>query len=106
MTKLYASFVFSFSIALSSSAAIAQNLPQPHDSCLVGYPDGTFRETQLVTRYEFAAGLKACLDRVETQLERQTADAATPEEFANLQEQIQDFGEKLENLRDRIDRLE
>ena len=30
--------------------------------CLSGYPDGTFRGDELVTRYEFAAALEACLD--------------------------------------------
>ena len=32
--------------------------------CLVGYPDGTFRGDELLTRYEFAAALNACLDRM------------------------------------------
>ncbi|MEM1293391.1 MAG: S-layer homology domain-containing protein [Cyanobacteria bacterium P01_H01_bin.162] len=30
--------------------------------CLAGYPDSTFRGEELVTRYEFAAALEACLD--------------------------------------------
>ena len=30
--------------------------------CLAGYPDGTFRGDEFVTRYEFAAALDACLD--------------------------------------------
>ena len=32
--------------------------------CLEGYPDGTFRGNRALTRYEFAAGLNACLDIV------------------------------------------
>lgn len=32
--------------------------------CLEGYPDRTFRGNQALTRYEFAAGLNACLDVV------------------------------------------
>jgi len=32
--------------------------------CIAGYPDGTFRGNRALTRYEFAAGLNACLDRV------------------------------------------
>lgn len=32
--------------------------------CLSGYPDGTFRGDELVTRDEFAAALAACLDAV------------------------------------------
>ena len=30
--------------------------------CLAGYPDDSFRGDQLVSRYEFAAGLNACLE--------------------------------------------
>ena len=32
--------------------------------CIAGYPDGTFRGNRAMTRYEFAAGLNACLDKV------------------------------------------
>jgi len=31
--------------------------------CIAGYP-GTYRGNRALTRYEFAAGLNACLDRV------------------------------------------
>ncbi len=30
--------------------------------CIAGYPDGTFRGNRALTRYEFAAGLNACLN--------------------------------------------
>lgn len=33
--------------------------------CIAGYPDGTFRGNPAMTRYEFAAGLNACLQQVE-----------------------------------------
>ncbi|MGB7059584.1 MAG: iron uptake porin, partial [Geitlerinemataceae cyanobacterium] len=32
--------------------------------CIAGYPDGTYRGNRALTRYEFAAGLNACLDQV------------------------------------------
>ena len=32
--------------------------------CVAGYPDGTYRGKQAMTRYEAAALLNACLDRV------------------------------------------
>ncbi|MEB3265486.1 MAG: iron uptake porin, partial [Cyanobacteriota bacterium] len=32
--------------------------------CVAGYPDGTFKGRQAMTRYEAAALLNACLDRV------------------------------------------
>lgn len=35
--------------------------------CLIGYPDGTYRGDRPLTRYEFAAGLNACLEQIERQ---------------------------------------
>lgn len=32
--------------------------------CIAGYPDKTFRGNRAITRYEFAAGLNACMDRI------------------------------------------
>jgi hypothetical protein len=32
--------------------------------CIAGYPDRTFRGNQATSRYEFAAGLNACLDKI------------------------------------------
>ncbi|MEM6520680.1 MAG: S-layer homology domain-containing protein [Cyanobacteria bacterium P01_D01_bin.71] len=39
--------------------------------CLAGYPDGTFRGEELVTRYEFAAAMEACLDGLVQTLNQQ-----------------------------------
>ncbi len=33
--------------------------------CIAGYPDGTYRGNRAMTRYEFAAGLNACLQQIE-----------------------------------------
>jgi S-layer homology domain len=32
--------------------------------CIAGYPDKTYRGNRAITRYEFAAGLNSCMDRV------------------------------------------
>ena len=32
--------------------------------CIAGYPNSTFRGNRALTRFEFAAGLNACLDRM------------------------------------------
>lgn len=32
--------------------------------CIAGYPNGSFQGNRAMTRYEFAAGLNACLNRV------------------------------------------
>jgi hypothetical protein len=36
--------------------------------CIVGYPDRTFRGDQPLTRYEFAAGLNACMQALERRM--------------------------------------
>ena len=33
--------------------------------CIAGYPNGTYRGNRALTRYEFAAGLNACLRQIE-----------------------------------------
>lgn len=35
--------------------------------CLKGYPDRTFGGNRVLSRYEFAAGLNACLQQIERQ---------------------------------------
>ncbi|HEY9606390.1 MAG TPA: iron uptake porin, partial [Allocoleopsis sp.] len=41
--------------------------------CIAGYPDGTFRGNRAMTRYEFAAGLNACLTQIEKLIATSTA---------------------------------
>ncbi|MDJ0800379.1 MAG: iron uptake porin, partial [Calothrix sp. MO_167.B12] len=41
--------------------------------CIAGYPNGTYRGNRALTRYEFAAGLNACLDRVNELIATATA---------------------------------
>ena len=37
--------------------------------CIAGYPNGTYRGNRAMTRYEFAAGLNACLNWVNELIE-------------------------------------
>jgi hypothetical protein len=50
--------------------------------CIAGYPDGTFKGQRALTRYEFAAGMNACLDRINELLADSTADLVTKEDLA------------------------
>lgn len=52
--------------------------------CIEGFPDGTFRGTQAMTRYQFAAGLNACLNSLDATLERRIGNLVTKEELATL----------------------
>ncbi|MEM9949368.1 MAG: iron uptake porin, partial [Cyanobacteria bacterium P01_D01_bin.36] len=66
--------------------------------CLEGYPDRTYRGNRALTRYEFAAGLNACLDVV-----IQLIGTDGLEEVRRLQEE---FAAELATIRGRVDTLE
>lgn len=73
--------------------------------CIAGYPDGTFRGNRALTRYEFAAGLNACMQQIEKLLAN-NGDFATKQDLATLQKLVDDFGVELATLRTRVDGLE
>ena len=74
--------------------------------CIVGYPDKTFRGNRALTRFEFAAGLNACLDRVNELIAAATADLVKKEDLATLQRLQEEFAAELATLRGRVDALE
>jgi len=61
--------------------------------CVAGYPDGTYRGAQAMTRYEAAALLNACLDRI----------SEVTDELKRL---MKEFEKELAVLRGRVDGLE
>ncbi|NJR48906.1 MAG: iron uptake porin [Leptolyngbyaceae cyanobacterium CSU_1_3] len=74
--------------------------------CIAGYPDKTYRGNRAMTRYEFAAGLNACLDRVNELIAAATADLVKKEDLATLQKLQEEFAAELATLRGRVDALE
>ncbi|MBD2346844.1 iron uptake porin [Anabaena subtropica] len=74
--------------------------------CIAGYPNGTYRGNRALTRYEFAAGLNACLDRVNELIATATAELVTKEDLATLQRLQEEFSAELATLRGRVDALE
>ncbi|PLZ05958.1 iron uptake porin [Fischerella thermalis] len=74
--------------------------------CIAGYPNGTYRGNRPMTRYEFAAGLNACLDRVNELIATATAELVTKEDLATLQRLQEEFSAELATLRGRVDALE
>ncbi len=74
--------------------------------CIAGYPNGTYRGNRALTRYEFAAGLNACLDRVNELIATATADIVTKEDLVTLQRLQEEFSAELATLRGRVDALE
>ena len=74
--------------------------------CIAGYPNGTFRGNRAMTRYEFAAGLNACLNRVQELIATSTADIVKKEDLETLQRLQQEYADGLTELRGRVDPLE
>jgi hypothetical protein len=74
--------------------------------CIAGYPDGTFRGNRAMTRYEFAAGLNACLQQVERLISSSTADFVTKQDLGTLQRLVEEFRSELTTLGTRVDKLE
>lgn len=74
--------------------------------CIVGYPDRTYRGNRPLSRYEFAAGLNACLDRINELIAASTADLVKKEDLQALQKLQEEFAVELSTLRGRVDALE
>ncbi len=74
--------------------------------CIVGYPDKTFRGNRALTRYEFAAGLNACMDRINELIAASTADLVKKEDLDTLKRLQADFARELEEIKGRLDGLE
>ncbi|MBW4455650.1 MAG: iron uptake porin [Nostoc indistinguendum CM1-VF10] len=74
--------------------------------CIAGYPNSTYRGNRALTRYEFAAGLNACLDRVNELIATATGDLVSKQDLATLQKLQEDFSAELATLRGRVDAVE
>ncbi len=74
--------------------------------CIAGYPDRTFRGKQSTSRYEFAAGLNACLDKINEIISAGLADKVSKEDLATLQKLQEEFATELATLRGRVDALD
>ena len=74
--------------------------------CIAGYPDSTYRGNRALTRYEFAAGVNACLDRVNELIAAATNSLVTKEDLTTLQRLQEEFAGEIASLRGRVDALE
>lgn len=73
---------------------------------IAGYPDGTFKGNRALTRYEFAAGLNAALDRLNELIASSTAELVKREDLDTLRKLQEQFAAELATLRGRVDSLE
>ncbi|WP_225875229.1 iron uptake porin [[Limnothrix rosea] IAM M-220] len=81
-----------------------RNLVEKYN-CIVGYPDGTFRGNRPLSRYEFAAGLNACLQQIERLIVGGGTDVDAAD-ITRLRALVQEFEAELATLGARVDDLE
>lgn len=74
--------------------------------CIAGYPDGTYRGNRALTRYEFAAGLNACLQQIERLITERSTGFVTKADLETLQRLVDEFRSELTALGTRVDKLE
>jgi hypothetical protein len=74
--------------------------------CIAGYPDSTYRGNRSMSRYEFAAGLNACLQQIEKLIASGRANFVTKEDLQKLQRLVEEFSTEIATLGGRVDKLE
>jgi Carbohydrate-selective porin, OprB family/S-layer homology domain len=73
---------------------------------IAGYKDGTFKGDRALTRYEFAAGLNAALDRINEIIASSTAELVRQEDLDTIKKLREEFSTELAALRGRVDTTE
>lgn len=85
-------------------AAIALRELIERYGCIAGYPNSTYQGDRTISRWEFAAGLNACLQQIESLVAQ--GNNLSQQDFAKLQRLSQDFDTELATLGGRVDNLE
>lgn len=73
--------------------------------CIAGFPNQTYRGSQALTRYEFAAGLNSCLNQIERLIASQGSSVGQ-EDIETIARLTQEFEAELATLAGRVDELE
>ncbi|NEP08738.1 MAG: iron uptake porin [Symploca sp. SIO2C1] len=74
--------------------------------CITGYPDSTFRGNRDLTRYEFAAGLNACMEQIEVLIAVEGANRIFEEDLATLEKLTNEFSSQLAQVQTKADNLD
>ena len=78
--------------------------------CIVGYPDRTYRGNKPLSRWEFAAGLNACLNTLERLIQEGNISKEDIDKLRRLAQEFQTelaaLGAKVDNLEGRVSFLE
>jgi hypothetical protein len=72
--------------------------------CVTGFPNQTYRGNQVLSRYEFAAGLNSCLNKLETAIS--ASESVSTDDLEILLRLMQDFQAELAIIRGKTDGLQ
>ena len=72
--------------------------------CIAGFPNQTYRGSQALSRYEFAAGLNSCLNQIERLIA--SSEAVVREDIDTINRLTEEFAAELATISGRIDNLE
>ena len=73
-------------------------------NCITGFVNLTYRGSQPLSRYEFAAGLNSCLERIESLIS--SSETVAREDIEMIDRLGQDFDREMATLGSKIDNLE
>ncbi|MEL7408809.1 MAG: iron uptake porin, partial [Cyanobacteria bacterium J06558_2] len=72
--------------------------------CIAGYPNQTYRGSEPLSRYEFAAGLNSCLNQIERLIA--AGESVTQEDLQVINRLAEDFEAELAGIGGRVEELE
>lgn len=74
--------------------------------CIAGYADGTYLGNRSINRYEFAAGLNACLEKINDAIANNKINTVNNEDLILLQKLQGEFKSELQQLQQRVEAVE
>ncbi|MEH1859359.1 MAG: iron uptake porin [Nostoc sp.] len=74
--------------------------------CIAGYADGTYLGNRSISRYEFAAGLNACLEKINDAIANNKINTVNNEDLILLQRLQGEFKAELQQLQQRVEAVE
>ncbi|MDF5711590.1 MAG: iron uptake porin [Nostoc sp. S4] len=82
-----------------------QSLVERYD-CIEGYADGTYLGSRTISRYEFVAGLNACLEKINQAIANNKLKTVNNQDLILLQRLQAEFKAELQQLQQRVEVVE
>ncbi|MBW4687349.1 MAG: iron uptake porin [Komarekiella atlantica HA4396-MV6] len=71
--------------------------------CIAGYPNGNYLGNRTISRYEFAAGLNACVQKINEIITNNQINTVNSEDLVQLQRLQAEFQGELQQLQERLE---